>query len=696
MKLLLKLFIAMIALLFAVIALLLILVDPNDYKDEIQTQVKSSINRDLHINGDIGWTFYPQLGFSSGEIVLDNLASFDKPQLLKINQASLAINILPLLKGEISVGKLTLDGFELTLLTDKNGLSNLDNMGADKRSTTNTVKPETTSPEKAQNQESFFAINKTQLAGIDINNAIIELQDLQAGSYQKITINEIKLGQFALDKETTLSINTKVIIDDVESEIKLNTLLAVNTELNNIKLNKLQIDSTLTADALPNGQLTSQLKTDIDVALESKIVTLKGLDIKTVVNADNLPNKKISTQFNADINYQLENQLATLSALKLKVDNIELAGDVSVQTSAITKVRYDLVANQWDLNPYITKTSDEETSTANTSKSSGSITEKQAEVEPDLAFLHDLDIDGKLTIAGVKIDNINIGEVKKRLIIKHGKAQLKPLTAELYQGFLTVNGQVDDSKGRNKYQLSTSLKDVQLHQLLIDAAEIDLLSGKTNFSFTGKGQGLTSTKIQQGLVGKGDFTLLDGELYGVNIPQEIRILKAKITGKKPPTSDNIKKTDFASLIGNFTIDKGLVNNQKLQMLSPVMRLDGSGLINILTELLDYKLSISPLSKSKAETDYVDLNGLSIPMLIKGSFTDPKISLDTDGALKEQLKAKAKALEKEAKVKLKAEQKRLKQRADKELKKYQDDLDAETQEKIKKETKRFEDKLSKYF
>ena len=132
------------------------------------------------------------------------------------------------------------------------------------------------------------------------------------------------------------------------------------------------------------------------------------------------------------------------------------------------------------------------------------------------------------------------------------------------------------------------------------------------------------------------------------------------------------------------------------MLSPVMRLDGLGLVDILKETLDYKLSISPLSSSKADTDYVDLNGLTIPMLIKGSFSDPKISLDTDSALKEQLKAKAKALQKEAKAKLKAEQKRLQKKADKEIKKHQDKLDAETQNKIKKESKRLEDKLKKYF
>lgn len=696
MKLIIKISSAIFALLILTITLLLVLVDPNDYKSEIEAQVKNNLNRDLHIIGDIGWTFYPQLGISSGNVELDNLTGFSKPHLVKIEKVSLGINILPLLKGEISLSELTLDGFEFTLLTDASGRSNLENIGAEKTSTvpstTTSTSTSTQSKSTTQAEQHFFKINKTQLAGININNVIIEVEDLQEGSYQKISINEIKLGQFALNKETKLTINSAVIIDDLQAQIKLHTQLLIKSDFSTIKLNNLQLDTLLTGPILLNGQLTSQLKTDIIVALEGKEITLSGLDINTVISADNLPNKKITTQLNADVTYQLDKQYASIKGLNLKVDHIELRGELSVQTGDITKIRYDLVANEWDLNHFLTPTTTQKEVNSETATAS----QEATEAEPDLSFLHGLDIDGKLKIAGVKIDKINLGEINTHLIINQGKAQLKPLTAQLYQGLLTFNGEVDESKGHNKYQLATTLKDVQIHQLLIDATDIDLLSGTTSFDFKGQGQGLTVTKIKQSIVGKGNFKLLDGELYGVNIPQEIRALKAKLSGKKAPTADNIKKTDFASLTGQFSINTGLVNNQKLLMLSPVIRLDGSGLIHIIKETLDYKLSISPLSKSKAETDYLDLSGLTIPMLIKGSFSDPKISLDTNSALKEQLKLKAKALEKKAKERLKVEQKRLQEKADIELKKYQDKLDAETQEKIKKEGKKLEDKFKSFF
>jgi AsmA protein len=677
MKLFIKIFIALGVLVCVAIGLLLMLVNPNDYKPEIEAQVKQSINRDLHIKGDLGWAFFPQLGFSSGEIELNNLEGFGKPHLVKINEASLGINILPLLSGEISIGKLTLNGFEVTMITNKDGVSNLDNMGAKSNTTESTSTEQANDTEPTSEESGFFDISKTQLAGIDINDTVIEIEDLQSGSYQKITINEIKLGQFALNKETDFSVKTHLQVDDLSADIELTTRLLVNNELDNIKLNDLLLTVLATADALPNGELNSSLKTDVDYALSSQKATLKGLDLNTIITGDNLPNKKVSTQLNADISYQVENQLATIDSLKLLIDELALDGNVSVQTGLITKVRYALTTNEWDLNPYMaaSDTPAESDSTADSSATKN--TTAQPEVEPDLSFLKGLDIDGTLKMAGVKVDNISIGEINKHLIIKQGKAQIKPLTAQLYQGLLTLNAEVDESNGLNKYNLATNLKDVQLMPLLVDAAELELLSGTTSFNFSGKGQGLTTSKIKQGIVGKGDFSLLDGELYGVNLSQELRILKAKIKGKTIPTDDSIKKTDFASLTGNFNIAKGLVNNEKLLMLSPVMRLDGAGLVHIIKESLDYKLSITPLSKSTDETDYLDLDGITIPLVITGTFTQPEFSIDTDSVLKQQLEQE-----------LDQQKEKLKEKADEAIQKHTEKLGTETQDKLKDALKGF--------
>lgn len=626
MKRLLTFSIALIVLLLIGIALLITFINPNDYKAEIEAQVKQSLNRDLHIKGDLDWALYPQLGFSSGQIALDNLARFDKPHLIKIDKASLGINILPLLKGEISLAKLSIDGLVLTLLTDKQGHSNLDDMGGEQAST-----PVNDAPAEQNNEGgSDFDISKTQLEGIEINNTTIEIEDLQLGSSQTIHINAITLGKFAFNQATELNINTDLNIDDLQAQVTLATQLLVDDALSNIALQGFSLEAQVTTDALPNGGLTSQLNGDINYALNDQRVTIQDLQFDAVLRGDNLPNQQVTSQLAAQVSYQVDSQLATINDLTLLLDKLQLQGQASVQTGDVTKVRYALVGNEWDLNPYLTSSEADTTATP-----SGSDSENDAEAEPDLSFLNTLDIDGTLQIAGLLIEQIKIGEINKHLLIKKGKAQLAPLSAQLYEGALTVNASVD---ANNRYQLNSKLNDVQILPLLKDAAQLEIISGTSHFNFSGAGQGLSATKITQGIAGKGDFAITDGELYGVNINQEIRGIKAKLKGESAPTSDSVKKTDFASLTGNFSIAKGQVNNHKLFMGSPVMRLDGSGLIDIVAHSLDYKLAISPLSKTTEDTNYTDLNGITIPLQISGAFSDPRFSIDSESVLKAQLQA----------------------------------------------------------
>ncbi|PKH01704.1 AsmA family protein [Psychromonas sp. MB-3u-54] len=605
MKLFLKLFAGLVVILIVAVVLLITTIDPNDYKQQIQTQVKKSINRDLAINGDISWAFYPQLGFSSGEIELRNLDGFNRQNLLKIDQANLGLDILPLLKGQIKIGELTVNGLVVNLITNKNGSSNLDNMQASGASAPQEKIPEKDTSRETE-KEGFFALENLQLAGININDAQIEIQDLKAATTHKANIKKIQLGQFAPGQETDLSVQADLILDNLQAQLDLQSKLLLASDFSTVELKQFSLTTLLTGEALPNG--------------------------------------KIDSSINTDIKYDLNNAKAELTDLIIKLDKIQLSGQLSVQTKQLTTVRFALKGNQWDLAPYLPEPAEPATETASTEKT----TAKQMEQEPDLSILNSLDINGTLSIEGLKASGVTIGKIDSKIIVNKGKAQLTPLTAELYQGLLTLEASLDESKGLNRYQISSNLNNVQIRPLLTDAAEIDFLSGTTDFNFAGKGQGLTATKIKTGLTGKGDFKLLNGELYGINLSQEVRILKAKLTAAPQPTEANIKKTDFASLTGNFTIDNGIVNNQKLLMLSPVMRLDGNGLADIVKETLDYRLSVTPLSKSTETTEQSDLSGLVIPLLIKGPFSDPKFTLDTEGAIKERLNMEKKRLEEKLK------------------------------------------------
>lgn len=781
MKLFLKLASITFALLFVSVVLAIAIIDPNDYKQEIQEQVKNKLNRDLLIAGDIGWSFYPVLGFASGEVILKNSPEFEETTLVTIKEAAVSINILPLITGKLEIGEVILDGAEFNLITNKDGLSNLDNLHpVDAVNPTETVKNTTPTEDKVEEKTSESSSNtylsQLALSGITITNAQFQISDHQKGEYQQIAIQRLILDEFAFDQQSHFSLTTLIKNQQVEAEISIDTDLLIDSDLNQLTLSDLIIESKVLSQALPDTTINTSFKTGLIYQIKNKQLNIKTIALNTLFSGDfltgeldlkindmlvlddndlsieaftltgnlngtslennqlntslktnltaNVKNQtarigqfelnntlngealegelnlsfkelnvtdfaniviqkfkldaeldapaihknKINTKIETDISYDLNAQQLNITSLQSKLNQLHLDGELSFKQQAIPVIRYTLKGNVWDLNPYLPeKTETSETEQEAVTPVVAQTEETTEQVEPDLSILKQLDIRGDFSLDGLLYEDIKVGKITNKLIVKDGQASIKPLTINLYDGSLYLDAWVNEANGKNKYQATTKIKDLTLLPLLKDAAKLEILSGKANFDLVANGQGLTATKIQQGVNAKGSFKILDGEVYGINLSEKVRVFKAKLKGQTLPEDKRVKKTDFASLSGDFTVAKGIVNNQKLLMLSPVIRLDGTGTANTIKQTLDYKLGITPLSKTTEETSYADLGGISIPLLISGPFADPSIKLDTESALKAELEAKKQALKDKAAAELKRQQEKLKEKSADEIK-----------------------------
>jgi len=598
MKRFLKIILVIVLLLIAAIAALLILVDPNDYKAEIEQQAQKSLNRELAINGDLGWVIFPKLAIATGQIELKNAPGFTKANLAKIDLLSVSVDVMPLISGEIVLGQVSLDGLTFNLETNAKGVSNLDGLGSKA-----TPAPAAT---KEQASESS-ALPKLTLAGIDISNTNITIIDKKLGSETELSIKLIELGAFELGKETSLDVILSVITNEFVGDLKLHAKMNVAADLASIALNELTVNGSLKGENVPAGKM--------DIALVSQA------------------------------NIALSPVVADIKSLALDVNGMKLGGTALVALNNKTKVRFDLTANEWDLNPLIPAPKEGEVATNDPAP--------QAEVEPDLSILNTLDVDGKITVAGFKAKGINVGKTALNVVVKNGTANLAPLSVDLYEGNMVLNASLSHDGGKNSYRIDKKLRGVQILPLLKDAADIDLLAGATEFNLVASGSGLTVSKIKQGLDGKGSFAIRDGALYGINLAKKLRSAKAALGSS---ASEEEKKTDFTALTGEFLIKNGVVNNTSLNMEAPFIRLMGKGTADIINELVDYHLKVTFVGTSKGQDGGSDLAGLAIPLKVTGSFTDPKFGLDTSGALKAKLDQKKAALKSklnDAKAKAKA-------------------------------------------
>ncbi len=117
------------ALVFLAVALAVWLItsfDPEQYKSTAIDWVKTNRDRTLAIDGPIKLSVFPRLGLHLSRISLSELASAD--EFAALDEADLAVELLPLLRGQVSVDRVHARGVRLAVLRDSKGRRNIDDL----------------------------------------------------------------------------------------------------------------------------------------------------------------------------------------------------------------------------------------------------------------------------------------------------------------------------------------------------------------------------------------------------------------------------------------------------------------------------------------------------------------------------------------------------------------------------------------
>ena len=88
--------------------------DPNDYKEEIRQLARDKANLELAINGEIGWSLFPWLGLELHQTSLASAATPEQP-FADLRMLGLSVRVLPLLRREVQMSDIRIDGLALIL-----------------------------------------------------------------------------------------------------------------------------------------------------------------------------------------------------------------------------------------------------------------------------------------------------------------------------------------------------------------------------------------------------------------------------------------------------------------------------------------------------------------------------------------------------------------------------------------------------
>ncbi|HLQ20391.1 MAG TPA: AsmA-like C-terminal region-containing protein, partial [Tabrizicola sp.] len=278
------------------------------------------------------------------------------------------------------------------------------------------------------------------------------------------------------------------------------------------------------------------------------------------------------------------------------------------------------------------------------------------EGEIDVSGLGVMDAEVALAAPSLDLGVLKLGQTRALVTVERARAVIDIREMQAYDGQISgdfvINGRGGLSVGGR-----LTFAGLKTQPLLMDLAGWDRLVSTGDFEIEFLGVGNSVDAIMKSLKGQGALELGRGELRGLDIAGMLQTLDLNYVGEG-------QKTIFDGLAGTYTIADGVLSNTDLKLVAPYVTASGSGELGLGQRTLNYRLRPTALAAEDGT------GGVMVPLLVTGTWADPKFRLDLESIAREKMEAEAKAaaarLEEEAKAAEAAAKAELEQRLKEEL------------------------------
>lgn len=251
---------ALFTLVIVAVAALLLLVNPNHYKGQLQTLAREQ-GIDLKLQGDLSWQFWPNLGIQVSQVSASPLlpAQLSNKMAVKplatIDQLSASVQVMPLFSGSIAVDGISIDKAHFNLVVDKNGRGNWELPSKAEQAALANAHSQANSGQANSGQASNTAANSNGAAGSQAtSNTETHAETNAEPGKLNLAINSIELKQISAE------------FNDQSQDLTL-ALQQLNLSINNFNLEEKPFSVALNfRTALDNSASKLQLQTSGDLS----------------------------------------------------------------------------------------------------------------------------------------------------------------------------------------------------------------------------------------------------------------------------------------------------------------------------------------------------------------------------------------------------------------------------------------------
>ncbi len=694
------------------VALIWLFFDPNDYKQDIEQVVQDNTGRTFALNGDLKLSVFPWLAVQVGAASLGNAAGFGDTPMVTIEGARLGIKLWPLLGGRFEIGALELDAPRLVLIKTADG----DNWSDISKNSTEEEATQTSSSGKLQASVASISIKNGSLSYEDRvagTTTSISAFNFSTGKLAPGQPFDLTSG-FSLQRGADLNLDAKLAanmtadIDASRYELKTPvitlqikgpkqpaagmpvtiqaTTIVADTARSEYTINQPEVTVVMTGESYPEDGLPISIKAGsmlanldaqtaqiaaliIDAAgakLTGELHATKIIDAPAVtgslqlaqvsprelmpkfgVNVPTTADARTLQRFSMQMALTATEASVELKPLTLKLDDTTITGSVGIADLDAMAMRFDLLVDQVNLDRYLPPET----------KSDKKDVPSSEPVPIPAESIRDLNLRGKLAINSLTISKIPLTQLSVSMDASNNKLTMNPMQATVYEGRYRGNMLLDANGKLPRLTMEQHMEGINFAPLFTALFDTKRVSGRGNTNMILSAVGADSSAMKQSLSGTLDFNAKDGAIEGFDLWYEIRRARAVLKQQAIPARTSAERTAFTALSGTAQIHKGQINNQDLVAALQYLKVTGQGSANLSTDAVDYKLNVAVLkipAEDKLAEQTQDIVGLTIPVRITGTLTDPKFRPDVEGLLKE--KAKQRIEEEKEKVINKATEK----------------------------------------
>ncbi|MGP3790039.1 AsmA family protein [Pseudomonas sp. B392_1p] len=624
--------------------------DPNDYKDEIRQLARDKANLELTLNGDIGWSLFPWLGL---ELHQTTLASAQTPQqpFAELRMLGLSVRVLPLLRKEVQMSDIRIDGLNLTLQRDEQGHGNWENIGQPAKDSAGDDTPvaQSTPPEPAEGAEDNAALPiQLDIDSLKVNDARFSYHDAQTG--QQFSAESIQLETDAIREGASIPLKLSAFFGTNQPVMRARTEVRGNlrfdTALQRYQLENLRLTGEASGEPLNAKTVTFSAQGELLVDLEAQIAEWNSLkfsanqlhalgDLKVrelddeaqisgglsiaafnlrdfleglgqtlpeMADANALGRLEMSTRLSGTPNSIL------MEELRLKLDDTTLTGNVAVADFSTLALRAQLKGDRMDLDRYLPPKS--EADSASTARQAEVKSSSQAAGDGNsplpnaptqqawsdapilpMDLLRQLDFQLAVNFGELVFDKHPITNASLDTQGKDGLITLKALHADLYNGQVDASGKVDVRNALPQLAIASTISKLPADKFIQLDNQPSPIKGLLDFKADFSTRGNSQKSWVDNLNGKADFLVSDGVLVDANLDQYLCRAIATLNRKALSKELRNRDTAFEELRGNLVVTNGVANNPDFKASIPGLAISGNGSLDLRVLGLDYHIGI---------------------------------------------------------------------------------------------------------